>query len=92
MAPRLRGPRQNNIIETEHSSPSFNVFSLSATQTYNYALAKWCNTKLTPLSLHRYTADILEFANEICELEIASSDMLISYDVSSQFTNVHFDE
>ena len=28
---------------------------LSATQTYNYALAKWLDTKLKPLSLNRYT-------------------------------------
>ena len=46
---------------------------LSATQTYNYALAKWLDTKLKPLSLNRYTVtDIFEFANEIRELEIAN--------------------
>ena len=62
---------------------------LSATQTYNYALAKWLDTKLKPLSLNRYTVtDIFEFANEICNLEIANGNILVSYDVSSLFTNV----
>ena len=62
---------------------------LSATQTYNYALAKWPDTKLKPLSLNRYTVtDIFEFANEIRELEIANGDILVSYYVSSLFTNV----
>ena len=28
---------------------------VSATQTYSYALAKWLDTKLKPLSLNRYT-------------------------------------
>ena len=54
---------------------------LSATQTYNYALAKWLDTKLKPLSLNRYTVtDIFEFANEIRYLEIANGDILVSYD------------
>ena len=36
-------------------------------QTYNYALAKWLDTKLKPLSLNGYTVtDIFEFANKIC--------------------------
>ena len=64
---------------------------LSATQTYNYALAKWLDTKLKPLSLNRYTVtDIFEFANEIRNLEIG--DILVSYDVSSLLTNVPLDE
>ena len=66
---------------------------LSATQTYNYALAKWLDTKLKPLSLNRYTVtDIFEFADEIRELEISNGDILVSYDVSSLFTNVPLDE
>ena len=66
---------------------------LSATQTYNYALAKWFDTKFKPLSLNRHTVtDIFEFANEIRNLEIANDDMLVSYDVSSLFTNVPLDE
>ena len=66
---------------------------LSATQTYNYALAKWLDTKLKPLSLNRYTVtDMFEFANEIRNLEIANGDILVSYDVSSLFTNVLLDE
>ena len=66
---------------------------LSATQTYNYALVKWLDTKLKPLPLYRYTVtDIFEFANEIRNLEIANGDILVSYDVSSLFTNVPLDE
>ena len=66
---------------------------LSATQTYNYALAKWLDTNLKPLSLNRYTVtDIFDFANEIRSLEIANGDILVSYDVSSLFTNVPLDE
>ena len=42
---------------------------LSATQTYNYALAKWLDVKVKSLSLNRYTVtDSFEFANEIREL------------------------
>ena len=56
---------------------------LSATQTYNNALAKWLDTKLKPLFLNRYTVtDIFEFSNEICKLEIANGDILVSYAVS----------
>ena len=66
---------------------------LSAKQTYNYALAKWLDIKLKPLSLNRYTvSDIFEFTNEIQNMEIANGDILVSYDVSSLFTNVPLDE
>ena len=66
---------------------------LSATQTYNYALAKWLDINLKPLSLNRYTVtDIFEFANDIRSLEMANGYILVSYDVSSLFTNVPLDE
>ena len=35
---------------------------------------------------------MFEFANEIRNLEIANSDILVSFDVSSLFTNVTLDE
>ena len=35
---------------------------------------------------------MFEFANEIRNLEIANSDILVSFDVSSLFTNVALDE
>ena len=58
-----------------------------------YVLAKWLDTKLKPLSLNRYTvADNFEIANEIRELEIVNGDLLVSYDVSSLFTNLPLDE
>ena len=66
---------------------------LSATQTYNYALAKWLDTKLKPLSLNRYAVtDIFEFVTEIRNLEIANSNILVSFDVSFLFANVPLDE
>ena len=43
--------------------------------------------------MNRYTVtDIFEFATEIGNLEIANGDILVSYDVSSLFTNVPLDE
>ena len=35
---------------------------------------------------------MFEFANEIRNLEIANSDILVSFEVSSLFTNVALDE
>ena len=57
---------------------------LSATDTYNYPLAKWLDEKLKPLSLNQYTVtDTFEFTNEIHELKINNCEMLVLYDVSS---------
>ena len=40
---------------------------LSATGTYNYALAKWLDVKLKPLSVNEHTiTDIFASTNEIC--------------------------
>ena len=68
--------------------------SLSATNTYNYALAKWLDNKLKPLSLNQYTVtDIFDFVNKLPrDLNITPGDLLVSYDVSSLFTNVPLDE
>ena len=53
---------------------------LSATQTYNFALAKWLDTKLKPVSLNHYTAtDLFEFADGIRNLEIANGNILIGF-------------
>ena len=66
---------------------------LSATGTYNYALAKWLDDKLKPLSLNRYTiSDTFSFAEELREMAVNASDILVSCDVSSLFTNVPLDE
>ena len=65
----------------------------SATHTYNYALAKWLNEKLKPLSCNQYTVtDTFEFVNEVQNLEINRGDILVSYDVTSLFTNVPLNE
>ena len=66
---------------------------LSATHTYNYALAKWLDEKLKPLSCNQYTVtDTFEFVNEVQSLELNRGDILVSYDVTSLFTNVPLDE
>ena len=66
---------------------------LSATHTYNYALAKWLDEKLKPLSCNHYTVtDTFEFVNEVQNLEINRGDILVSYDVTSLFTNVPLHE
>ena len=66
---------------------------LSATGTYNYALAKWLDAKLKPLSVNENTiTDIFAFTNEICGVKINPGEILVSYDVSSLFTNVPQDE
>ena len=62
---------------------------LSATDTYNYSLAKWLDEKLKPLSLNRFTIkNIFDFSNEIREMDIDPEHILVSYDVVSLFTNV----
>ena len=66
---------------------------LSATQTYNYALAKWLEDKLKPLSYNQYTVpDTFQFVEEIQGLKINNGELLVSYDVTSLFTNVPLDE
>ena len=66
---------------------------LSATNSYNYALAKWLDNKLKPLSLNQHTvADNFDFASEVQDLRISAGNILVSYDVSSLFTNVPLDE
>lgn len=65
---------------------------LSATKTYNYALAKW----LDLIAANKYSiTDTFEFVNEVLEvhdLKINSGDFLVSYNVSSLFTSVPLDE
>ncbi|KAK3755157.1 hypothetical protein QZH41_001692 [Actinostola sp. cb2023] len=61
----------------------------SATKTYNYNLAKWLNEKLKSLSVNQYTiTDTFVFADELRKMSFKESDVLISYDVTSLFTNV----
>jgi len=64
---------------------------LSASGTYNYKLAKWLEEKLKPLSLNQYTIDdALGFSKEIRKHPVLEDDILVSYDVTSLFTNVPF--
>ncbi|KAL9976394.1 hypothetical protein ACROYT_G013692 [Oculina patagonica] len=78
---------KNPQEEASHAS------DLSATGTYNYKLAKWLDEKLKPLSVNDHTvSDIFQFANELHGMEINDHDILVSYDVSSLFTNVPVDE
>ena len=62
---------------------------LSATATYNYPLAKWLDNKLKPLSINKYTiTDTFMFAEHLRQMSFNEDDILVSYDVTSQFTNV----
>jgi len=66
---------------------------LLAMSTYNYALAKSLGNKLKPLSLnHHAVTNIFDFINEVQDLRISDGNILVSYDVSSKFTNVPLDE
>jgi hypothetical protein len=66
---------------------------LSSTESYNYALAKWLEEKLKPLSLNQYTiCDTFRFAKEIRNKPVLDTDVLVSYDVTSLFTNVPVNE
>ena len=66
---------------------------LSATKTYNYSLAKWLDDKLKLLSCNQYTViDTFRFADEVRGLEIKNGEILVSYDVTSLFTNVPLEE
>ncbi|XP_058941979.2 uncharacterized protein [Pocillopora verrucosa] len=66
---------------------------LSATNTYNYSLAKWLDDKLKPLSCNQYTmTDTFRFADEVRGFEIKNGKILVSYDVTSLFTNVPLEE
>ena len=66
---------------------------LFTTHTYKYALAKWLEEKLKPLSWNQCTVtDTLGFVNEVQGLQINRGDILVSYDVTSLFTNVPLDE
>lgn len=66
---------------------------LSATRTYNYALAKWLEDKLKPLSYNQYTvSDTFQFVDEIQGLKINNGEILVSYDVTLLFINVPLDE
>ena len=66
---------------------------LSATSIYNYALARWLDNKLKPLSTNSYTiSDTFSFADEIRDLSFDETDILVSSDVSSLFTNVPLQE
>ena len=65
----------------------------SAQGTYSYALAKWLDEKLKPLSLDQYTiSDIFSFSEDLRNTSLNESDILVFYDVSSLFTNVSLDE
>ena len=62
---------------------------LSASGTYNYKLEE----KLKPLSLNQYTIDdALGFSKEIHKHPVLEDDILVSYDVTSLFTNVPVQE
>ena len=65
---------------------------LGLTKNY-YALAKWLDEKLKPLSTNKYTiSDVFNFAEEIQHLKLNENGFLVSYDVTALVTNVLLDE
>lgn len=66
---------------------------LSATDTYNFQLAKWLDEKLKPLSTNGHPIeDIFQFADVIQQTPVKDDDVLVSYDVTALFTNIPVDE
>ena len=66
---------------------------LSATGTYNFLLAKWLDERLKPLSMNKFTImDPLKFVEEVRGEKVDAEEILVSYDVTSLFTNVPVDE
>ena len=66
---------------------------LSATGTYNYKLAKWLDEKLKPLSVSNHTINgVFNFVDTLHDMEVDDHSILVSYDVTSLFTNVPVDE
>ena len=66
---------------------------LSATDTYNFKLAKWLDEKLKPISINEFTiSDPLRFSKELRKNRNVEGEILVSYNVSSLFTNVPVDE
>ena len=62
---------------------------LSATGTYNFKLAKGLDEKLKPISINEFTiSDPLRFSEELRKNGNVDGEILVSYDVSSLFTNV----
>ena len=66
---------------------------LSATGTYNYPLAKWLDEKLKVLSVNEHAInDTFKLVEKLQELTVKDSDVIISYEVCSLFTNVPLGE
>ena len=66
---------------------------LSATGTYNFLLAKWLDERLEPLSMNKFTImDPSKFVEEVRGEKVDAEEILVSYDVTSLFTNVPVDE
>ena len=66
---------------------------LSASGIYNYNLVKLLEEKLKSLSINEYTVTYaFVFADEIRTISVNEDDILVSYDVTSLFTNVPLSE
>ena len=66
---------------------------LSAIDTYNFKLAKWLDVILKPLVSNQYMVhDTYSFLDDLKQVPVTSDSVLVSYDVTSLFTNVPLDE
>jgi len=58
-----------------------------------YKLAKWLDKKLKPVSVNDHTiSDVFNFVDSLHDVEVDNHSILVSYDVTSLFTNVPVDE
>ncbi|XP_068680280.1 uncharacterized protein [Montipora foliosa] len=81
------------LPKTHKPTLSMRPIRLSATKTYNYDLAKWLEGKLKPLSINEHTiTDTFKFAEEVRNTSFNDNDIIVSYDVTSLFTNVPLDK
>ena len=66
---------------------------LSATETYNFKLAKWLDSKLKMISTNEHSInDVFNFSDDIRQMNHDQNGILASYDVSSLFTSIPLDE
>ena len=66
---------------------------LSAVNTPEYALAKWIEVQLKPFLSDKYSvASSSAFVSELCQIKPGPTDIIVSYDIKSLYTNVPLDQ
>ncbi|CAH3114582.1 unnamed protein product, partial [Pocillopora meandrina] len=86
----LLKPIANSLIQK--GSRLTHIYDPQEETSIPYKLAKWLNDKLKPLSTIDQTISDILFADDLHEMKIADQDILVSYNISSFFTNIPVDE